>query len=464
MAIVSLIIPTYNRAWLLPETLNNVLQQSYPQLEIIVVNDGSTDETPAVLAQYAGQIKAIHQENQGETAARNAGIAAATGDYLTFLDDDDQIFPDKIARQVKLLQTRPHVDIVYCRYYHMDVGGRLLTKTGLMLEGNVLPQLVYGNFIGIGAPLIRRRCVETIGLFDAKLPFRGKYSEDWDWFLRLALAGFTFACIQEPLCAYRIVPMSQTSNVAQSEQGILAILEKLFTHPQLPGEIAAAKNRIYAVRRLWISGRYYAAGLWVDGQRNLQEALALYPQWYRDPTEWLQSLFNQSFSFRVTDPVAFIRDTFAHLPPEMESFRGHQAALVSRVECQSAMYAYGQDHIPEAQAHLVAAATVDPTLLTELDRFAETLGHTAMHIALPDPIAYVDGVLTQLPAVAQGLERVRPQVVSYVHVAAAFEAHANQQRGNTIRHIFQAVRHRPAWLKNRGVRAVFLKSCLPWLL
>ena len=77
MSTVSLIIPTYNRAWLLPQTLACVLAQTYPHLEIIVVDDGSTDDTPALLAQYADRVKTIRQENQGETAARNAGIAAA---------------------------------------------------------------------------------------------------------------------------------------------------------------------------------------------------------------------------------------------------------------------------------------------------------------------------------------------------------------------------------------------------
>ncbi len=463
MTTVSLIIPTYNRAWLLPQTLACVLEQTYPHLEIIVVNDGSTDETQAVLAGYAGRVKTIHQENQGETAARNAGIAAATGDYFTFLDDDDIIFPDKIARQVQLLQTRPNVDVVYCRYYHMDVDGRLLNKTGLMAEGDVLPQLVYGNFIGIGAPLLPRRCVETIGLFDADLPFRGKYSEDWDWFLRLALAGFRFACIQEPLCAYRVVPTSQTANVASSEQGILAILDKLFAHPQLPQEIAAAKNHIYAVRRLWISGRYYAAGQWADGQRNLQEALTLQPQWCADPTAWLDSLFNQAFSYRVADPIRFIHDTFAHLPPEMaaaQDWPRHQNHLLSRVYNRLALDAYHQDDFAAAQEHLSTAIRLNPALLVEPERFAAGVGHTAMHLPLDDPRIYAAKVLGHLPPGVQQLTRMKRWIYSYIHVASAFEAYALNQRGITLRHVVQASYNRPAWLKNRGVLAIFLKALL----
>ncbi len=461
MSTVSLIIPTYNRAWLLPQTLASVLEQTYPHLEIIVVDDGSTDDTPAVLAQYADRVKTIRQENQGETAARNAGIAAATGAYFTFLDDDDLIFPDKITRQVQLLESRPDVDVVYCRYYHMDVEGNLLNKTGLMAEGDVLPQLVYGNFIGIGAPLLPRRCVETIGLFDAELPFRGKYSEDWDWFLRLALAGFRFACIQEPLCAYRVVPTSQTANVASSEQGILAILTKLFAHPQLPAEIAAAKNHIYAVRRLWLSGRYYAAGQWAEGQRNLQEAFTLQPHWQTDPHEWLDSLLNQAFSYRVADPLSFVHDIFTHLPPEIASlhdWQAHQTQLLSRIHSRLALNAYQHDHFSSAQEHLTVAIQLNPDLLHEPERLAEAVGHTAMHLPLASPLVYVDKVLAHLPPVAQELTRMRRWIYSYVNIAQAFEAHALGHRNLTLRYVGKAVYNRPAWLKNRGVVAIFLKS------
>jgi glycosyltransferase involved in cell wall biosynthesis len=458
MNTVSVIIPTYNRAGLLPQTLASVLAQTYPQVEIIVVDDGSTDETPALLAQYAGRVRVIRQENQGETVARNKGIAAATGDYFTFLDDDDLFLPTKIEKQVRLLCARPDVDVVYCRYYHMAMDGQFLHKTSLMPEGDILPQLAYGNFLGAGTPLVPRRCVEKVGPFDATLPFRGKYSEDWDWFLRLALAGYTFACVQEPLWAYRVGPMSQTANVAQSEQGILAILTKLFAHPQLPEGIAAAKNHIYAVRHLWLSGRYYAIEQWSEAQRHLRQALALHPAWCTSPDDWLESLFSQAMSQRLADPVTFITNTFAHLPSEIASWQNHQDYLLSRIYGELALNDYHQDHIPAAQQKLATAIQLDPSLLTQPERFMETLGHTAMHLPVADPLAYVEKVLAHLPPMATSLIRLRPRILSYVSVASAFEAHATGQRGRVMRQVLNAWRYQPTWLKNRGVTAIFLKA------
>src|ERR1051325_7839947 len=102
--LVSVIVPTYNRANLLRETIESVLAQTYPNIELIVVDDGSTDETPELLKQYDDRLAYIRKQNAGGTAARNTGILAAHGEYLNFLDHDDLFLPTKIERQVKILQ------------------------------------------------------------------------------------------------------------------------------------------------------------------------------------------------------------------------------------------------------------------------------------------------------------------------------------------------------------------------
>ncbi|MCL4871764.1 MAG: glycosyltransferase [Anaerolineae bacterium] len=459
--LVSVIIPTYNRADLLPQTLATILGQTYPQVEIIVVDDGSTDDTPAVLAQYADRIQIIRQENQGEAAARNHGLAAATGAYLSFLDDDDLLLPNKVERQVHFLQQRSEVDVLYSRYYQMDAGGNLLAKVGMLPERDILAELVYGNFIFIGSAMVRRRCVEQAGGFDLSLPFQGKYSEDWEWFLRLALLGCTFACIQTPLCAYRMGPISQTANVAHSEQGIMAILDRLFANPELPEKIAAAKDHVYAVRHLWLSSRYYAAGHWDEGQHHLQKGLALHPAWQTDPEAWTQPFYQQATSYRVADPVAYIEQIFAHLPAELASYQSYRDLLLSRLYVHLALRDGVSRQWVEANTKLKQAVHKEPTLRQSPNRLAEMVKHTALHLVMPDPLRYVNDLLTHLPLLGEALARLRPQIRAYVALASAFEMYAAAQKRSTLYYLFIALSYAPGHLKNRGVLAILLKSLLP---
>lgn len=460
MTLVSVIIPTYNRAELLALTLESVLAQSYPLLEIVVVDDGSSDHTATMMNQYSGRVTYIRQTNQGEAVARNNGIQASTGEFLTFLDDDDLILPTKIARQVAYLQAHPEVGLVHCRYYHMDETGRYLDKVGLLPEGDVLPQLVYGDFIWAGAPLIRRQCLEAVGAFDVTLPWQGKYSEDWDLWLRIALAGYAFACIQEPLGAYRLTRGGQSANVAQSEEGVLAILANLLAHPQLPRSLAAAHSAIYAQQRLWFSCRYDANEAWSEAHRNIQEALRLRPHLLTDPSAWLQLVHNQALGYRTRDPLAYVTAVFDHLPPEAQTWTAQRHPFLSRIHVEVALRAYDRQDLPEAEHHLRQALNHDTTILHHERGFAEILIQHALRLPETPPAQFANTVLNQLPPVAQEVKGLRPRILSRISIACAFEAYATGQHQPTIRHVLTALRYQPTWGKNRGVLSILLKSLL----
>ncbi len=307
---VSIIIPTYNRSKLLRVALKSALAQTYPNIEIIVVDDGSTDDTAAVVAQYAGRVTYLKQANQDVAAARNTGIRAASGEYLTFLDDDDLIMPTKIARQVQVLASRPEVGLVHCRFYYADEDGNYLYKADLLPEGEVLQELVCSNFVWVGAPLIRRHCFDQVGLFDEEIP---AICADWDMWLRIAQAGYRFACVQEPLGVYRIHRDGMMSDVAELERGNFAVLEKVYSNPHLPADVAALKEQAYGKIRFWISCRYYDAGQWDDARRNLAAALALRPQLLEQPEELSRLVCNHALSHRVRDPFQFVAGVLDHL-------------------------------------------------------------------------------------------------------------------------------------------------------
>jgi glycosyltransferase involved in cell wall biosynthesis len=454
LARVSVIIPTYNRSQLLRQTVESVLAQTYPNIEIIVVDDGSTDDTARVMAQYAGRITYIRREtNHGGRGNGKIGLQAASGQYINVLDHDDLMMPTKIERQVQVLEARPEIGLVHCEYYYIDEDGNILREVGNLPEGDVLKELLCGDPIWSGGPLVRRQCLDEVGLPTG-------YCGDWDMWLRLAQAGYPFACVQEPLGAYRILPDSAMANLARLEQGNLDVLDKMFANPQLPADVMAVKEQAYSNLRLYTSYRYYAAGRWEDAQRNLTEALALRPQLLEHPEDLAQFLYNGALDPRVADPVKFITDMFDHLPPEADVLRPYRSQLLSQVYTRLALQNYGLRNITEARQQLAEAIALDPTILEQPEAFADSVCHYAMRLPVDSPVLYADAVLQNLPAGAQRLARVRSHVLSEVSIDCAFQDYFAGRRWLVVRQVLTALRYRPSWLRDRGVVSIFLKSLL----
>jgi tetratricopeptide (TPR) repeat protein len=456
---VSVIIPTHNRSGQLRVAIESALAQTYPNVEIIVVDDGSTDDTATLMEEYAERVIYLRQANQDVAAARNTGIQAASGEYLTFLDDDDRILPTKIERQVQVLTSHPRAGLVHCRFYHMDEDGNLLSKVGPLPAGAVLKELLCRNFIWVGAPLIRRQCLERVGLFDEDIP---AICADWDMWLRIAQAGHPFACVQEPLGVYRVQRGSMLANVATLEQAILAVFDKVFANPQLPADVAAVKAQAYGTWRLWISWRYCAANRWDDAQRNLAEALTLHPQLLEDRARLFDTLCKEALDVRVDDPFQFIDGVLDHLPPNADAIRPYRAYLVSRVYVGLALRNYGGGKIAEAQHQFADAIALYPAMLEKPEDFVRTLCDFAMSLPVT-PHLYVAAVFQNLPPEAHRLERLRSRVLSDVNIGRAFEDYFAGRRRLAARRILSGLRYRPSWLGNRGVVSVLVKS-LPRLL
>jgi glycosyltransferase involved in cell wall biosynthesis len=205
--LVSVIIPTYNRAGIILRTIDNVFQQTYRKLELIIVDDGSTDDTQAKLRQYGERIRVITQANAGAIASRNRGAEVARGEIIAFQDSDDAWKPTKLARQVALLQRAgSSVSCCLCCADMGVVNGRRQTSFEYSL---IRPRHDEGLWLNVADVLatrfvhfnqcaaIRRATFEKLGGFDETL----KYLEDYDLPLRLALEG-AWAFIQEPLVIY----------------------------------------------------------------------------------------------------------------------------------------------------------------------------------------------------------------------------------------------------------------------
>jgi glycosyltransferase involved in cell wall biosynthesis len=200
---VSVVIATYNYGRFLAGAVDSVLGQTRPALEVLVIDDGSTDDTASVMRRYQSELCVRYQRgaNRGPAAARNTGIRLARGDLVAFLDADDQWLPAKLERQVPLFEAAPAVGVVYARRRLVNEAGQPLAYTQPDLHrGHVLEPLFLNNFLCLSSAVVRRNALERSGLFDERIKLAS--SEDYDLWLRLA-RDVRFDYVDEPLVLYR---------------------------------------------------------------------------------------------------------------------------------------------------------------------------------------------------------------------------------------------------------------------
>jgi glycosyltransferase involved in cell wall biosynthesis len=200
---VSVILPTYNRARLLLRSLGSVLAQTYSDLEVIVVDDGSDDDTAALVKDSGdARVRYVRLEmRSGAAWARNVGIGHARSRYLAFQDSDDEWLPTKLDRQMRAFESQPDIALVYSDMYRVLADGRMFYhRSPTIVRGCLInPETRYWQtyMLGTQCVVIKRECLEQVGLFDQTLPS----FEDLDLFLRLA-EHYDFAHVHEPLVKY----------------------------------------------------------------------------------------------------------------------------------------------------------------------------------------------------------------------------------------------------------------------
>ncbi len=229
--LVSVVIPTFNRAKLIKDALQSVLNQSYRPIEIIVVDDGSSDNTEEVVALWNSEnttadlsLRFVHQTNRGGNVARNTGITEASGSLIAFLDSDDAWHPKKLAKQIPLFDD-PEVGGVYCGVQHMnfDTGAILEPTNRSYPNGHLFQQILIRDITAqTSAFIIRRSVFDTVGTFDTQLMAR----QDWDMWIRLA-KDHKINCAPEPLVFFREHEGERTaSNPKKEIAGYRMIREK----------------------------------------------------------------------------------------------------------------------------------------------------------------------------------------------------------------------------------------------
>jgi glycosyltransferase involved in cell wall biosynthesis len=183
LPLVSVIIPTYNRGWIIKEAIDSILDQDFADYELIVVDDGSSDNTQDILSAYGQKLTVVHQPNQGVSAARNRGIAEASGQLIAFLDSDDLWLPQKLSKQVEFFNLTPHAVINQTQEIWIRNGLRVNPKKRhLKFSGMIFGRLLDLCLVSPSAVMIKKHLFEVTGLFDESLPA----CEDYDLWLRIS--------------------------------------------------------------------------------------------------------------------------------------------------------------------------------------------------------------------------------------------------------------------------------------
>ncbi|MDB5683669.1 MAG: glycosyltransferase family 2 protein [Sphingomonas bacterium] len=262
---VAVIVPMYNSADTVDATIASVTQQSYPALDIIVVDDGCTDGSVAIIEDWARRdrrIRILQQPNGGVATARNTGAAATDAAYLAFVDADDLWAPDKIALQMEALaQQADGETLVYCWFVQIDAEGRAFSPgdhTGL--DGDVFRLLCRSNFVGNGSSLLMPRAIfDHVGGFDPSLRAQDAQGcEDLLFLLKVA-ERYPFALVPRYLVGYRLTPNNMSSNTMRMLRSFeIVTAPYLQSHPEMAPEILAHSKDflIWLIRRALIAGKF----------------------------------------------------------------------------------------------------------------------------------------------------------------------------------------------------------------
>ncbi|MBC7900778.1 MAG: glycosyltransferase family 2 protein [Saprospiraceae bacterium] len=274
--VCSIIIPTYNHAKYIERSVECALRQTLENVEVIVVDDGSTDETPEIVTQFADKIIYHRKENGGLGAARNTGIGISRGKYIQFLDADDTIDDTKLEKQVRVFEKDDSVSVVYSDCSCSDADGADLENASYPLgDGeDPIPVLLHRTLSGVHASLVKRSAVIEAGMFDESRVAQ----EDWDLWLRIALKGQKYKYLPGNLAHYDQQGSAMVTNPVLMYRRTLHLLSRFLDNPDLRGLGQNSVNDFIAYQNFALATRSYNNGWWRRSRGHFLKALRANPK------------------------------------------------------------------------------------------------------------------------------------------------------------------------------------------
>ena len=267
--LVSVIIPVYNGEKYIRDAIESVLNQTYKNFEIVVADDGSTDNTVEILKEYGDKIRWKSQENKGPASAKKFGTSMAKGEYLAYLDSDDIFLPDKLELQVNYLDKHSEVGLVYSDYYQVNEKGEI-TKLSCSKK-NLL--LIQQNYVPTSGVMCRRECIDTLGRFDENLGS----NYDWDMWIRIS-EKYPIHCIPKPLFKYRghgeNISLTRPNRLDYERKVKILLLEKAYQRRGKPSWLKFKIIRAKIERKIgktWPLSDERLSGFWWGVDRAIDK-------------------------------------------------------------------------------------------------------------------------------------------------------------------------------------------------
>ncbi len=263
LPLISVVVASYNMGQYVCQAVDSILNQEYPNLEVIVVNDGSSDDTWERLEKYADlpQVRIIHQENGGQTVAKNRGLQESRGDYVGFCDADNYWLPGKLSKQMSLFEKLDKPGVIYGDLQLIDGDGNFLeTPSVKRYSGRITGQLLRNNFVTFNTTLIPRAILDDVGFFDEKL----RMGIDYDLWLRISVA-YDFYYLPEKLVAYRIWGGQMSKRLGERFDNFFRLMTAFLE--RYPDSVTPAE-----VRRGW-AYTYVSRGCWRATEHEYLAAL-----------------------------------------------------------------------------------------------------------------------------------------------------------------------------------------------
>jgi glycosyltransferase involved in cell wall biosynthesis len=364
MPTFTIIIPAYNQARYLGETVQSIFNQSYMDYEIIVVDDGSTDETRQVAMAFSDpRVRYIHQANRGLSGARNTGLKHAQAPWVLFLDADDLLFPDTLQAHLQNLEQHPSAGMSVGGWRYVDSAGNPpTTNVTIPTIALDLVTLLHGNPIPVHSVVVAKAWFDKVGDFDESL----RACEDWDVWLRLLAAGCQVAPLQHLVCSYRMHEGQMTRQPERMRTAMFRVLDKFYTHSALSADLIALKDKVYAAAHLKAAAREYHAKVLTEAKADLTAAVQLDNTLLENQAQRLREyLAGWSITPAGGDPIVYLETIYSNLPPQLSHLSNAGKGEVARAYMQRAYGYYRAAKLSEAGACIFAAIRWQPSWLCE---------------------------------------------------------------------------------------------------
>lgn len=454
---VSVIVPVYNQAEFLGDAIQSVLQQTYDNFELIIVNDASTDNTSQIVKGFKDpRIRYLeHEKNKMLPAARNTGIKASSGEIIALLDADDIYHPVKLQKHILYLHENPSVGVTYNPRFVLNHSRNTIRELVRPPLTVTLKDLVLGFPFAPSDMVIRRDWLFEVGLFDETYT---NFSEDLDINCRLALAGCGFGSVDKALNYRRYHTGRVFSNIPARLNAAIRALEKAFSDQRCPENVRALRESAFVSHYLVWSFLAFSQGETALGQKYILEACSLDPSMlHGEPCKLINSFIHHSIADENVDHASQLSKILEQLPIQLEKVTQQYVLAVARGYLLKGIRAILWGRTEDGRRYFAQAsqigARIDESILGPLTyqllSYENEFGPKATSDVMNELVYY----LTQL-----GGPQVRRDLYGNYSFNLAFQNYRAGKYKDVHGDLINAVVCQPKYLANRGMWSILFRS------